>query len=98
MKKHLLTVLLLVLLLLLAAGGALAAASASYSMPWHVLSAGGAPAESSSGDVSLNGTLGQTAIGSSSGSHTSIWAGFWHSLGEVLKDLFMPLIRRAGQP
>ena len=98
MKKHRFILLLLLLLLLLTAGGALAAASASYSMPWHVLSAGGAPAASSSGNITINGTLGQTAIGGSSGSHVSVWAGFWHSLGEVLQDLFMPLIRRAGQP
>ena len=97
MKKHRLILLLFVLLLLLLiAGGTLAVASSSSSISWHVLSAGGAPAASSSGNVTVKGTLGQTAIGGSSAGSTSLWAGFWHSLGEVLRELFIPLIQRGG--
>ena len=93
-KSLLITVTLLVLLLLLLASGALAASSANYSMDWQLLSAGGAPAASSSGHVSLNGSLGQTSIVSSSGSHASLWAGFWYRLKKAWADVFLPTILR----
>jgi hypothetical protein len=63
---------------------------------WQVMSAGGAPAASNSGHINMNGTLGQTAIGTSSIGQTSILAGFWHSLKQAVLDLFMPLIQRGN--
>ena len=91
-KTRLLPVTLLALLLLFLSSGALAASSAHYAIDWHVLSAGGAPAASSSGHVSLNGSLGQTAIGPSYDSQTSLWAGFWHSIKQAVLNLFLPTI------
>jgi hypothetical protein len=63
-------------------------------MNWQVLSAGGAPAASTSGHVSMNSTLGQTAIGPSSAGQTTLWAGFWHSIKQVLMNTFIPIIMR----
>lgn len=95
-KIRLISISLLALLLLLLATGALAANTSQYSVNWQVLSAGGAPAASDSGHITMNGTLGQTAIGSSSGSQATLWAGFWHSLKQAVLDLFMPLILRGN--
>jgi hypothetical protein len=95
-KSRLIPITFLALLLLLLASGALAASSAHYAVDWQVLSAGGAPAASNSGHVAMNGTLGQTAIGPSSGSQTSLWAGFWYSIKQAVIDLFLPIIVRGN--
>jgi hypothetical protein len=60
---------------------------------WSVLSGGGAPAESSSG-VTLNGTLGQTAIGWSDATQGSLGAGFWYGVGERMYTVYLPLVLR----
>jgi len=85
---------LLILILLLLIGVVVAAAQIQYSINWQVLSAGGAPATSASGHVSMNGTVGQTAIGPSSSNQTTLWAGFWHSLKQALINSFMPIVLR----
>jgi hypothetical protein len=95
-KTRLIPITLLALLLLLLASGALAASTAQYAVDWQVLSAGGAPAASSSGHVSMNGTLGQTAIGPSSGSQASLWAGFWYSIKQAVLDFFLPIVLRGN--
>ena len=76
------------------AGIAWAGRSDGAAVDWSVLSGGGAPAESSSGAVALNGTLGQTAIGSSSGTGATVGAGFWYGLGEGLYRLYLPVLLR----
>jgi hypothetical protein len=85
--------------LLLLAGLALASIAWAGSadgtaVDWSVLSGGGAPAESSSGNVALNGSLGQTAIGSSSGPGATLGAGFWYGLGEGAYRLYLPVVLR----
>ena len=61
---------------------------------WQVLSSGGAPAESSSGLVALNGTLGQTAIGPSAATHGSLGGGFWYGAGARRYEIYMPVVLR----
>jgi hypothetical protein len=80
--------------LLLLVSIAWAGSSDGTAMDWHVLSSGGAPAESSSGAVALNSTLGQTAIGSSSSSGATVGAGFWYGLGEGAYPLYLPVVLR----
>ena len=63
------------------AGIAWAGSSDGTAVDWWVLSGGGAPSESSSGVVALNGTLGQTAIGWSAATHGGLGAGFWYGAG-----------------
>ena len=94
-KARLLLAVILAIVLLLVINGALAAGATHYSTTWQVLSAGGAPAASTSGRVSMNGTLGQTAIGASSGNHTSLWVGFWSSFKQALLDFFLPIVSHA---
>jgi hypothetical protein len=76
------------------AGIAWAGSSNGTDVNWSVLSGGGAPAESSSGAVTLNGTLGQTAIGSSVATHGSLGAGFWYGLAEKRYTLYLPIVLR----
>ena len=85
---------LLALPLLLLVGVVWAANSDGTAMDWHVLGGGGTPAESSSGSVALNGSLGQTAIGSSSGPGAALGAGFWYGLGEGGYRLYLPVVLR----
>ena len=93
-KARLFQVGLLALPLLLLAGVVWAGSADGTAMDWHVLSSGGAPAGSSSGAVALNGSLGQTAIGSSSGPGAALGAGFWYGLGEGGYRLYLPVVLR----
>ena len=63
---------------------------------WSVLSGGGA--SSSAGNVSLVGSIGQTANGNSSGRQVSMEAGFLAGLsggGQVIYYIYQPVIRRS---
>lgn len=85
------------LTLLLLAGLALASiawagSSDGTAVDWSVLNSGGAPA--AGGAVTLNGTLGQTAIGSSAAAHGSLGAGFWYGLGKGIYTVYLPLVLR----
>ncbi len=93
-KQLVIRILLIVLPLLFLASGVLAASSANYAVDWQTLSAGGAPAASSSGQVTLNGSLGQAAIGPSAGSHSSLWAGFWIRVRQAMIKIFLPTVLR----
>jgi hypothetical protein len=85
---------LLLLAGLAAAGIAWAGSSDAVAVDWSVLSVGGAPAESSSGTVALNGSLGQTAIGPGTSPHADLSAGFWYSLGTRKYAVYLPVVLR----
>jgi hypothetical protein len=82
---------LLALLILFVAGASWATGAADYALDWHVMSGGGAPV-ASSGDVTLNGTLGQTAIGPSLSGDYDLGAGFWYGALERGAYCYLPLI------
>ena len=96
-KRRLVALGLAVLLIILLAGVAVAARSASFAINWQVLSGGGAPA-ATVGDVSLNGSLGQTAIGPSSSASYSLNAGYWLEKGVAPAPpqfkIFLPVVSR----
>lgn len=95
-KTRILAFSLAILLILLLVGVAWAGSSANYAIDWWVFSGGGAPASSSS--VSLNGSLGQTAVGLSSSSNVSLNAGYWRSALAPPPDnnlIYLPVILRA---
>lgn len=54
-------------------------AASGPAIGWNVISGGGAPA--SGGAVTLNATLGQPVVGSSTGGDVSLGAGYWYGLG-----------------
>lgn len=85
---------LLLLAALSLAGIAWAGSSDGTAVDWSVLSGGGAPAESGSGHLALNGTLGQTAIGPGASTGADLGAGFWYGLGESAYRLYLPLVLR----
>ena len=93
-RARLLQVGLLALPLLLLVSIAWAGSSDGIAVDWQVLSSGGAPAESSSGLVALNGTLGQTAIGASAAVHGSLGGGFWYGLGARRYEIYLPMVIR----
>ncbi len=90
---------LIVLLILLMASVAWAGSSATYAVEWSVKSGGGAPA-TTSGNVSLRGTLGQTAIGNSTstGDDYTLGAGYWSARGPFGEPdalpVYLPVILR----
>ena len=85
---------LLALPLLLLVSIAWAGSSDGTVVDWSVLSGGGAPAESSSSALTLNGTLGQTAIGPSAATHGSLGAGFWYGAGKGVFEIYLSLVVR----
>jgi hypothetical protein len=83
------------LLICLVAGTAWAGQSAHYAINWQVLSGGGAPA--SAGTISLNGSLGQTAIGPSTSTSFNLGSGYWFEVvsGEPgTHEVYLPIILR----
>ena len=80
-----------VLLIILVFGVAVAARSASFAINWQVLSGGGAPA-ASAGNVKLNGSLGQTAIGHSESASYGLDSGYW--LKATGQKIFLPVVMR----
>lgn len=84
------------LLIFLLAGVVWAGSSAHYAVDWQVMSGGGAPAASGSGEVTLNGSVGQTAIGPSVGGDYKLGAGYWYSAEqEEGGGVYLPLILRS---
>ena len=79
-----------VLCCILIAAGVLA--NSTFGIDWWVVSSGGGP--TSGGNVTLDATLGQPIIGTSSGGPISIVAGFWPGAGEVTCDLYLPQVSR----
>jgi len=80
------------LLILLLTGVAGAGRSAHYAVDWQVLSGGGAPANA--GNISLNGSLGQTAIGPSTSTSYRLGAGYWFekTTAPNSRRIYLPLI------
>jgi hypothetical protein len=84
-------------LLLMAAvtGLALAAPPFEHAITWQVIAAGGAPA--SGGAITLNGTLGQTAVALSASADYSVGSGYW-SAGNVIviptlgESIYLPAV------
>ncbi len=95
MKKpqHIVAFGLAALFIFLVAGTAGAGRSAHYAIDWQVLSGGGAPA--SAGNVSLNGSLGQTAIGPSTSTNYRLGAGYWFEMVPAApgsRRIYLPVV------
>jgi hypothetical protein len=88
-KLHISAHILILLAALILAGAALAGYSTNNVINWQVFNGGGAPVESASGVVVLNGSLGQTATGISNASQANLGAGFWYGLN--LEDIWASL-------
>jgi hypothetical protein len=81
-KKIALIVILVLVFCLVGTGAALAMSSANYSLPWDVLSGGGADRSSSS--YTLGDTVGQSsAIGLSESTNYRLGSGFWYGIPVV---------------
>ena len=80
------------LLIFLLAGIAWAGSSANYAIDWQVMSGGGAPSDSGSENVTLNGSLGQTAIVPSAGGDYDLGAGYWYGTAGGGQPVYLPII------
>jgi hypothetical protein len=65
---------------------------ASSGIGWWVLSAGGGP--SNGGTVTLNATLGQPIVGSSTGGSVGLNAGYWVTTSAMVTLFYLPVINR----
>jgi hypothetical protein len=90
--KQLMAAILLMAILSLAGLGFALRESLGQAVDWQVLGNGGGQA--SSGEINLQGTLGQNLIGSSatSGGETNLWAGYWTSGTQNVYRLYLPLV------
>lgn len=86
-KMKILALSLAVLLLILGIGVSSAVLTATYDIDWWVFSGGGAP--SSVGNVTLDGSLGQSIIGNSSSANYELDAGYWL---RGVYEVFLPLV------
>jgi hypothetical protein len=75
---------------MLIAAGALA--NGTPGIDWWVVGSGGGL--TNAGNVTLNATLGQPIIGTSSGGSISLEAGFWPGAGELTCNLYLPQVSR----
>ena len=91
-RTHWIT-LVLVLIFILAAVGVVYSVG-STRVDWYVFGGGGSRSQSSGGEVILNATLGQTAIGDATSSGgVGISSGYW-TPQEELALIYLPLILR----
>ncbi|MBN1994506.1 MAG: hypothetical protein JW953_17545 [Anaerolineae bacterium] len=100
-ETHIIAVGLAVLLIIVLVGVAGAGSSTNYTLDWQVLTGGGAPATGSS-TITLNGSMGQTAIGpASNGSNVTLSAGYWFGIGQGSappggEPVYLPIILRSS--
>ena len=80
------------LILLVAVTTVWASTSAPYTIRKQVLSSGGEPMESSSGEVTMNSTIGQPVTGESTSRNYAVIPGFWSRLSQWVQEIFLPLI------
>ena len=90
-KRTLLTVLLSLVILLALTGPGLAQSSASYNLAWHALTNGGG--RRTSAVFTIQDSLGQLAVGTSSGATMQIQSGFWNGTADT-PTLYLPLVIR----
>lgn len=72
-----------------------AAAQGDATIPWWVFSAGGGPV--AGGSISMNGSLGQTAIGPVSSANYEAGDGYWY-VGSSGIVVYLPLIMKPCSP
>jgi hypothetical protein len=96
-KLHMAALGLATLLALALAGAAWAGSSAHYAIDWQVTGGGGAPA-ATAGGVTLNATLGQTAIRLSSSSSSGLSAGYWYTNASRRTPVYLPLVVKGYAP
>jgi len=77
---------------LLLGGVALAGSMPFPTLPWHVVSGGGALAAADG--VTLDGSIGQAIVGWSSASGITLHAGYWQLLAGRGPTAFLPLVLR----
>ena len=71
-------------------GGVVLASSMPFpTMPWHVISGGGAL--SAADGVILEGSIGQAIVGWSASPRVTLHAGYWQALARV-PTTFLPLV------
>jgi hypothetical protein len=76
---------------LLLGGVVLANSLPSPTIPWHVVSGGGALAAADG--VTLDGSIGQAIVGWSASARVTLHAGYWQTLVRV-PTTFLPLVLR----
>jgi hypothetical protein len=82
---------LVVVTALLLGGVVLASSLPSPTIPWHVVSGGGALAAADG--VTLDGSIGQAIVGWSASPRVTLHAGYWQTLVRV-PTTFLPLVLR----
>ena len=87
-----------VLVILSVAGIAWAQTSPGYDSRWHALGAGGSEGMTS-GQHTVQSTLGQVAIGPAASGTTSAGIGYWYGIrsGDIYR-IYLPLIARVRAP
>jgi len=77
-------------------GASTVLADGGYDINWWTLDSGGGVSQSSGGEYTLQGTIGQADAGSSLGGEYALVGGFWVGLREWITHFFihLPLVLR----
>ncbi|MFN2137844.1 MAG: hypothetical protein ACK2UK_17950 [Candidatus Promineifilaceae bacterium] len=62
----------------------------AYNVPWDVVASGGAVMSSAS--YTVMGTTGQPVAGPSDSSSYTLFAGYWQTLEDAVRELFLPAV------
>jgi hypothetical protein len=89
--KMYLMALLVIAALILAAGSVSAGPTASYDIPWWTVEGGGG--DSSAGQYTLSGTVGQMDAGVLSGTGYRLSGGYWEG-AQTQSKIYLPLAKR----
>ena len=90
-KREVITLVIILcgLLLVTSIGAVMAMESANFTINWDVIGSGGKLSTSAS--FALDGTIGQSASGSSSGASYNLCSGYWCA-GEIEVHIYLPLV------
>ena len=91
MRKQTAAILFSLLALALLGGTALAQTGDGFDLTWHVMGGAGGVGPLTGDGFSLNGTLGQTAIGPATDSGWWVGQGYWYG-AEVAFGVYLPLV------
>ena len=82
------------LIAVLAVGATSALAVSGYTLDWWTIDNGGGTGQSSGGEYTLSGTIGQWDAGDTEGGDYAVNGGFWNRLVAGIHDflIYLPLI------
>lgn len=96
MKSWIKIGILLALIVGIPLGTVTALTASEYQISWWTVDSGGGISQSTNGQYTVQGTIGQPDAGSAAGSAYTLDGGFWHGITTAIREWFvhLPLVIR----